>query len=83
MAQSLAGICREIQGDREMSEKIDNLIEIVKHMQKQQHILTKMLIHFGFRADLYDGFIRECFNELDSLKIPGQKFKDIELEADK
>lgn len=56
-----------------MSEKTDNLIEIVKHIQKQQYILTKMLIHFGCRADLYDDFIREQFNELENLETPELK----------
>lgn len=53
-----------------MSEKMGDLIEIVKYMQKKQHVLTKMLIHLGFRADLYDDFIRGCFNELENLKVP-------------
>ena len=53
-----------------MSENMSNLIEVVKYMEKQQHILTKMLIHLGCRADLYDDSIRDCFNELDNLKVP-------------
>ena len=62
-----------------MSENMSNLIEIVKHIEKQQNILTKMLIHLGCREDLYDGFIRGCFEELENLKVP-----EIELkEADK
>lgn len=56
-----------------MSEKMGDLIEIVISMQKQQHILTKMLIHLGCRADLYDNFIGECFKELDNLKVPNFK----------
>ena len=59
-----------------MSESMSNLIEIVKHVQKQQHILTKMLIHLGCRADLYDGFIRGCFDELENLKVPELKEAD-------
>lgn len=50
-----------------MSENFINLVEIVKHMQKQQYILTKMLIHLGCRADLHDDFIRNCFEELENL----------------
>lgn len=53
-----------------MSEKMGNLIEIVELMQKQQYILTKMLIHLGCRADLYDDFISECFNELNNINVP-------------
>lgn len=53
-----------------MSVNTNDLIEIVKHIQKQQHILTKMLIHLGCRADLYDDFIRDCFNELENLEAP-------------
>ena len=56
-----------------MSENISNLIEVVKYMDRQQHILTNMLIHLGCRADLYDDFIRDCFNELDNLKVPELK----------
>lgn len=56
-----------------MSEQMDDLIEIVKIIQKQQHILTKMLIHLGSRADLYDGFIRGCFDELQNLNVPKLK----------
>lgn len=56
-----------------MSENMSNLIEVVKHIQKQQHILTKMLIHLGCRADLYDGFIRGCFDELENLNAPELK----------
>ena len=59
-----------------MSESMSNLIEIVKHVQKQQHILTKMLIHLGCRADLYDDFIRGCFDELENLKVPELKEAD-------
>lgn len=57
-----------------MSENLSNLVEVVKHIQKQQHILTKMLIHLGCRADLYDGFIHNCFNELENLDT--QKTED-------
>lgn len=53
-----------------MSENISNLIEIIKYIQKQQHILTTMLIHLGSRADLYDDFISGCFRELGKLKVP-------------
>lgn len=53
-----------------MSEKFNQLIDIVKCMEMQQHILTKMLIHLGCRADLYDDFIRDCFNELNNIKVP-------------
>jgi isochorismate hydrolase len=56
-----------------MSEQMSDLIEIVKCMQKQQHILTKMLIHLGCRADLYDNFICECFKELENVEIPNFK----------
>lgn len=56
-----------------MSENMSNLIEVVKHIQKQQHILTKMLIHLGSRADLYDDFIRGCFNEFENLQVPNFK----------
>ena len=58
-----------------MSENSD-LIEIVKFIHKRQHILTKMLIHLGCRSDLYDGFIRDCFNELENLKVPKLKEAD-------
>lgn len=57
-----------------MSEKMGDLIEIVKYIVKQQEILTKMLIHLGCRADLYDNFICESFKELENLKVP--KFKE-------
>ena len=53
-----------------MSENISNLIEIIKYIQKQQHILTTMLIHIGCRADMYDDFISGCFKELGNLKVP-------------
>ena len=59
-----------------MSEKMGDLIEIVKSMQKQQHILTKMLIHLGCRADLYDNFIGGCFDELQNLNAPELKEAD-------
>lgn len=61
-----------------MSEEINKLIEIIQYIVRQQQIMTKILIHFGFRADLYDNFIRECFNELENLTVP----KELE-EADK
>jgi hypothetical protein len=57
-----------------MSENMNNLIEIVKYMKEQQNILTKMLIHLGCRADLYDDFIRGCFDELENHKVP--EFKE-------
>lgn len=57
-----------------MSKRIDDLIEIVKYMQKKQYILTNMLIHIGCRADMYDDFIRKSFNELDELNVP--EFKE-------
>lgn len=53
-----------------MSANMRNLVEVVKLVQKQQHILTKMLIHLGCRADLYDDFIRNCFNELENIDVP-------------
>ena len=56
-----------------MSENVSNLIDIVKYMKEQQHILTKMLIHLGCRADLQDDFIRGCFDELENLKVPELK----------
>jgi hypothetical protein len=56
-----------------MSEKMGDLIEIVKCKRTQQNILAKMLIHLGCRADLYDNFIGECFKELDNLKVPNFK----------
>lgn len=59
-----------------MSKKMDDLIEIVKFMEKQQNILAKMLIHLGCRADLYDGFIRGCFDELQNLEAPELKEAD-------
>lgn len=59
-----------------MSENIIHLIDVVKHIQKQQFILTKMLIHLGCRSDLYDDFIRDCFVELENLKIPELKESD-------
>lgn len=59
-----------------MSEKMNNLIDVIKFIQKQQYILTKMLIHFGCRVDLYDDFIRECFNELENLNVPELKEAD-------
>lgn len=46
-----------------------DLINVVKYMEKQQHIMVKMLIHLGCRADLYDDFIRQCFSELENLKL--------------
>lgn len=49
------------------------LIEIVKCIVNRQQILTKMLIHLGCRADLYDDFIRGCFNELENIEIPNLK----------
>lgn len=52
---------------------MSELIEIVKCIVNQQQILTKMLIHLGCRADLYDDFIRGCFNELENIKIPNIK----------
>lgn len=59
-----------------MSEKTVDLIEIVKFMAKQQQILTKMLIHLGCRADLYDDIIRDCLDELENLKVPWCKRKN-------
>lgn len=59
-----------------MSEKMCDLIEIVKFMEEQQNILVKMLIHLGCRADLYDDFIRGCFDELENLKAPELKEAD-------
>ena len=56
-----------------MSEKMGDLIEIVKFMEKQQYIMAKMLIHLGCRADLYDDFIRGCFDELENLNVPELK----------
>ena len=50
--------------------QMSDLIEIIQYMVKQQQILSKMLIHLGCRADLYDDFIRDCFNELENLKAP-------------
>lgn len=52
---------------------MSELIEIVKCIVNQQQILTKMLIHLGCRADLYDDFISGCFNELGNIKIPNIK----------
>lgn len=52
---------------------MSELIEIVKCIVNQQQILTKMLIHLGCRADLYDDFIRGCFDELENIKIPNIK----------
>lgn len=31
-----------------------------------------MLIHLGCRADLYDDFIRNCFDELENLEAPDE-----------
>ena len=59
-----------------MSENMSNLIEVVKYMEKRGNILEKMLVHLGCRADLYDSFIINCFNELENLKAP--KLKDID-----
>ena len=59
-----------------MSENIIHLIDVVKHIQKQQFILTKMLIHIGFRSDLYDDFIQDCFVELENLNNPKLKESD-------
>ena len=50
-------------------DKNSDLINVVKYMAKKQHIMLKMLIHLGFRSDLYDDFIRGCFSELDDLKF--------------
>ena len=52
---------------------MNELIEIVKCIVNRQQILTKMLIHLGCRADLYDDFIRGCFNELANIEIPNLK----------
>lgn len=54
----------------EMNADLNTLIEAVSYIHKQQHILTKMLIHIGYRADLYDDFISNCFNELNNLEVP-------------
>ena len=59
-----------------MSKGMGELIEIIQFIVKQQQILTKMLIHLGCRADLYDNFICECFKELENLKIPNFKEAD-------
>lgn len=59
-----------------MSKEMGDLIEIIQYLVKQQQILTKMLIHIGCRADLYDNFIGESFNELQNLKIPNFKEAD-------
>lgn len=56
-----------------MSNKNYELVPIIKYMCKQQHILVKMLIHLGYRADLYDNFIGTCLGELASLKAPEPK----------
>jgi len=55
---------------------MSELIEIVKCIVNKQQILTKMLIHLGCRADLYDDFIRGCFNELGNLQVPNFKEAD-------
>ncbi|WP_295051646.1 hypothetical protein [uncultured Fibrobacter sp.] len=47
--------------------KMGDLIKIIKFMEKKQNIMVKMLIHFGFRADLQDDFIRGCLKELENL----------------
>lgn len=52
---------------------MNELVPIIKYMWKQQHILVKMLIHLGYRADLYDDFIGTCLGELASLKAPEPK----------
>lgn len=75
MAERGTQVPQEV-GGVQMSEKMDELIEIVKHMEKQQHILAKMIIHLGCRADLYDDFIRGCFDELENLKVPELKEAD-------
>ena len=49
-----------------------DLINVVKYMENRQHIMVKMLIHLGFRADLYDDFIRGCLSELENLKFETQ-----------
>ena len=54
-------------------DKNADLINVVKYMEKQQHIMAKMLIHLGFRADLHDDFIRGCLRELDNLKFENPK----------
>jgi hypothetical protein len=56
-----------------MSNKNYELAHIIKYMHKQQHIMAKMLIHLGYRADLYDSFIAGCLGELASLKVPEPK----------
>lgn len=53
-----------------MNADLNTLIDVVSYIQTQQCILTKMLIHLGCRADLYDNFIRDCFNELNNLEVP-------------
>ena len=58
-----------------MSKEMGDIVEIIQYMVKQQQILTKMLIHLGCRADLYDNFICECFKELENLKIPNSMEK--------
>ena len=59
-----------------MSEEMGCLIKIVKFMEEQQYILTKMLIHLGCRVDLNDDFIRGCLKELNNLKAPEFKEAD-------
>lgn len=53
-----------------MSKKNSDLASIVKYIHKRQMILAKILIHLGYRADVYDNFIGGCLDELGRLKFP-------------
>ena len=58
-----------------------DLAEIIKLLLERQQILTRLVIHWGCRADLYDNFVAEQFKKLEEWGFKSQRLNLINTDT--